>query len=68
MDKATELGKPDRQEKCPGRGKIRPRVSVEDRVLKAAAPPGSRFKGDETYLVQELVLSVHAIRYRFYVG
>ena len=64
MDKATEPGKPGSQEKREGRGKVRPRVSVEDRVVKVAAPTGSRFKGYETYLVQELVLSVHAIRYR----
>jgi hypothetical protein len=63
MDKATEPAKPDRQKSRPRRGKIRPRVSIEDRVLKAAAPAGSRFKGYERYLVQELVLSVRAIRY-----
>ncbi|HME21394.1 MAG TPA: hypothetical protein VKI44_08610 [Acetobacteraceae bacterium] len=33
-------------------------------MLNVAAPAGSRFKGYQTYLVQELVLSVHAIRYR----
>jgi hypothetical protein len=64
MDKATDPGKPGRQEKRGRRGKVQPRVTVEDRVLKVAAPAGSRFKGYETYLVQERVLSVHAIRYR----
>jgi hypothetical protein len=64
MDKATEPAKPDRQVGHSRRGKIRPRVTIEDRVLKAAAPKGSRFKGYETYLVQDLVLSVRAIRYR----
>jgi len=64
MDKATDPGKPGRQEDRPGRGKVRLRVSVQDRVLKATVPVGSRFKGYDSYLVQELVLSVHAIRYR----
>ncbi|MDQ2764468.1 MAG: transposase [Pseudomonadota bacterium] len=63
MDKATEPAKPDWQKNRPRRGKIRPRVSIEDRVLKAAVPAGSRFKGYESYLVQELVLSVRATRY-----
>jgi hypothetical protein len=63
MDKATEPPKPDRQGNRPRRGKVRPRVSIEERVLKATAPVGSRFKGYETYLVQDLALSVCAIRY-----
>jgi hypothetical protein len=63
MDKATEPPRPERQGNRPRRGKVRPRVSIEDHVLKAAAPVGSRFKGYEPYLVQELMLSVRAIRY-----
>lgn len=64
MEKATEPAKPNRQSRRPKRGKVRPRVSIEDRVLRAAVPTGSRFKGFEPYLVQELVISAQAIRYR----
>jgi hypothetical protein len=48
----------------PCRGKVRPRISIEDRVLTVPAPPGSRFADYETDLVQDVILSVRAIRYR----
>jgi hypothetical protein len=46
------------------RGKIVPRVAIEDRVVKAQVPPGSRFKGYETFVVQNILLRAEAIRYR----
>jgi len=64
MDKGTEPAKPDPPQKRPGRGKVRPRVNVEDQILRAAVLPGSRFKGYVCYLVQDLVLTVRAIRYQ----
>jgi hypothetical protein len=64
MDKGTEPAKPGKGNKRRGRGKVMPRVSVVDQVLKVAAPPGSRFKGHEPFLVQDLVLSVRAVRYQ----
>ena len=64
MDKATDPAGPVLREKRRGRGKVRPRVCIEERVLPLAAPAGSRFKGYEPYLVQDLVLSVQAVRYR----
>ncbi len=63
MDTATEPARRDPWGKRRHRGKVRPRVSIQDRVIAVAAPAGSRFKGYEPYRMQELVLSVHAIRY-----
>ena len=34
------------------RGKVTPRVTVEDQVVKVAVPEGSRFKGHEPFLLQ----------------
>ena len=49
MEKATEPARSGPGEKCRRHGKVRPRVAVEDCILKAAPPPRSRFKGYETY-------------------
>lgn len=47
------------------RGAKRDRDAVTSkRVLKAAVPPGSRFKGYEDVLVRELRLSAEVVRYR----
>src|SRR3954466_4729268 len=62
MEKASEPKPPSPPKGR--RGPVRPRVAVEDRILAAAAPPGSRFKGYEDFVVQDLVLRVCCIRYR----
>jgi hypothetical protein len=64
MDKATDPDRSVSREKRQGRGQVRPRVCIDERVLAIAAPSGSRFKGYEPYLVQDLVLLVQAVRYR----
>ncbi len=64
MDQGTGSPNPDKREKRRGRGKVTPRVQVENLVVKAAIPDGSVFKGHEPFLVQDLVISVSATRYQ----
>src|SRR5947209_9021992 len=65
MDKATEPVKPAEQAKRRLRGKVTPRVRIEERIVKAATvPEGSRFKGHEPFLVQDLVISASATCYQ----
>src|SRR6202789_2263448 len=64
MDKGTAPAKPAKKGKRPGRGKVVPRVGIEEKVINAEIPPGSRFKGYQSFLVQDLVISVQATRYQ----
>jgi len=58
---AKPVGKRGKQHR---RGKFVPRVAIQDRVIKAQVPPGSRFKGYETYVVQDVVLRAEVVRYQ----
>ena len=64
MDAGTEPSKPAAKEKRRGRGRVTPRVTIDEKIITADVPPGSRFKGHESYLVQDLVISVRATCYR----
>lgn len=64
MDNATEPPQPGQKEKRRFRGKVAPRVIVADQVVQVAVPEGSRFKGYEPFLVQDLVISATATCYR----
>jgi Transposase IS66 family len=46
-----------------GRGAAGLKIN-EDRIVTAAVPAGSRFKGYEDFLVQEVIVRPHVIRYR----
>src|ERR1700751_2905736 len=49
----------------PGGGGKTSRLAIdEERILEAGAPPGSRFKGYEDVIVQDLVLHRQVIRFR----
>jgi hypothetical protein len=62
MEKASEPKPPSSPKGR--RGPVAPRVAVEDRILGATVPPGSRFKGYADFLVQDLVLRARCTRYR----
>jgi hypothetical protein len=46
------------------RGKLTPRVKVTEETLKADVPKGSRFKGYQYFVMQDLVLQARVVRYR----
>src|SRR6266478_8094051 len=65
MEQASERKSPTGGSKRRGRGgKQMRRVAIEDQVLTAEVPAGSRFKGYQSFLIQDLVLRPVAIRYR----
>ena len=64
MDQGTGPSKPGSPNKRRASGKVTPRVTVEDRVVKATILDGSIFKGHEPFLVQDLTISVSATCYQ----
>jgi hypothetical protein len=63
MEKASRPAPPSKPPRRGG-GKTAERVVHEDRILKASVPRGSRFKGYEDFIVNDIVLRPHVVRYR----
>jgi hypothetical protein len=64
MERATSAPASPVKTKRSKRGTTAKRVIHEERVLAISAPPGSRFKGYEDIVVQDLRLEARVIRYR----
>jgi hypothetical protein len=58
---ATKAGPRGARRRGPTKSKL---VIDEDRVLEAPAPAGSRFKGYEEFVVQDLIVRPHVVRFR----
>ncbi len=65
MDKATDPTPAGGKGKRRRRGGKLSRLTIdEDRIIEAEVPNGSRFKGYEDYVVEDLILRHHVVRYR----
>jgi hypothetical protein len=64
MEQATDAKPPPGSERRT-RGDTRSKLSIdEERIVKVAAPPGSRFKGTTSFVVQDLVIRRHVVDFR----
>jgi Transposase IS66 family len=65
MDKATEPGSAAKGQGHGAKGSKRERLAVhEEQVIKMTVPAGSRFKGYQDFLIQDLVLRPCVVRIR----
>ena len=64
MEAGTTPKPPGQRAARRGRGKVVPKVGVEEQILRAEVPAGARFKGYEDFVLQDLVLRARVIRYR----
>jgi hypothetical protein len=64
MAAGTPAKPPGKRAARRGRGKVVPKVSVEEQILRSEVPAGARFKGYEDFVLQDLVPRARAIRYR----
>ena len=65
MERANRPKAPSDQPRRGGGPKTANRAVDENRIVKIESPPpGSRFKGYEDFVVQELVVRRHVVRYR----
>ncbi|WP_419906402.1 IS66 family transposase [Hoeflea sp.] len=66
MNQASEKKARKNGNKSCGRGKKKPprHGSMKDRIVKADVPEGSRFKGYEDFLVQDLIIQPVTTRFR----
>jgi len=63
MDEASQP-KPPPSRRRGGGNKTAKRVIHEEKIVKAVVPPGCRFKGYESFVVQDLILRPHVVRFR----
>jgi hypothetical protein len=63
MERGTEPKPP--KGKKPPRGSTRSKLTIdEERIVEVAVPPGSRFKGYTSYVVQDLVIRPQVVNFR----
>src|SRR5262249_60559531 len=64
MEKATAPPNPGGPQ-SPKRGPTKTKLTIhEEKTVKVAAPPGSRFKGYTSFIVQDLILRSHVVDFR----